>query len=311
MATEIRAKYKCTEVELYAIAELLFNNLRADLARFVLKKAKYTTLFVDGLELLRTDAMALPDEEQRNGVHQVLKNQLPDLVNAVKDNFNDLKGYIRDAWPDEDPKPRYEAAGLVKYNAIGENNWENVAGLNEAMAQFIGDNTATLTTPGGMPATFPTKVTDDTTAFNDVYGPFLTSRETATATAAKLAANNTLHDAMMDVCKDGVEMVFRNDAEGQKRYTFTALKTIVSPPGSASLKVIVKNGADVLQPGKTVRIKKEGSPAITAITNEEGVALFENADPGVYEGEVDTGSGTVPFTKEVNTGTDARITVVI
>jgi len=311
MATEIKAKYKSSEVEMYAIGELAFNNLTADLAPFAAKKAKYTAPFVTGLRGLRTDAMALPDEEQRNGVHQILKNQLPGVLTPVKDNFNDLKGYIRDAWPDEDPKPRYEAAGLVKYNAIGDDNWENVPGLNESMTQFITDNNATLDTPGGMPATFPTKVTNDATAFDNVYDPFMTSRETATATAAKVKANNKLYDAMAEVCKDGVEMVFRNDAEAQKRYTFAALKDLVSPPGASSLKIMVQNALNVPQPNLGVTIKKIGSAPITKQLDVNGIAVFTNAEPGKYEGTVDNNGTPVPFTKEVETGTDARITVTI
>ena len=170
--SEIKQKYASTEVELYSITNLGINNLEADLALFALKKAKYTVAFVNTLRGLRTAAMGLPDEEQRNGVHQTLKNLLPDLLTPVKDNFNDLKGYIRDGWPGQDPKPRYEAAGLVKYNAIGESNWENVAGLCESMVQFINANTVLLTAPGGMVGTFLNKVKADRDAFKNVYDPF-------------------------------------------------------------------------------------------------------------------------------------------
>lgn len=310
MATEIKAKYKSTEVELYAIGDLLFNNLRADLAQFVLKKAKYTALFVDGLDLLRTDAMALPDEEQRNGVHQILKNQLPGVLTPVKDNFNDLKGYIRDAWPNEDPKPRYEAAGLVKYNAIGESNWENVAGLCESMVQFINDGSVELTAPGGMVVTFLNKVKADRDAFKDVYDPFLSSRETGTARAAKINANNTLYDAVIEFFRDGVEMVFRTNDEAKKRYTFSVLKDLVSPPGSASMRVFGKTAADILLANRPVTIKKEGSAAITSTLGVDGIKVFENIDPGKYKGTVEVDGVLIEFEKEVDTGVNARVTVV-
>lgn len=309
--SEVKQKYASTETELYSIGELAINNLEADLAKFVLKKAKYDAAFVLALRGLRTAAMLLPDEEARNGVHQTLKNLLPGLLVPVKDNFNDLKGYIRDAWPGEEPKPRYEAAGLVKYNAIGESNWENVAGLCESMTQFISANSVKLKIPGGMPLPFGGKVTADGDAFKNVYDPFLTSRETSTARAAKITANNLMYDAMMDFMKDGVEMVFRNSDEDKKRYTFHVLKNLVSPPGSASLKVTVKNGLDIMQPNKNVTIKKAGAAPITLPTDVNGIDLFMNLTPGKYEGEVDNGGVTVKFTKEVGVGTDARVIVVV
>ncbi|MFI5219581.1 MAG: hypothetical protein ACHQNT_08835 [Bacteroidia bacterium] len=310
MAT-LRAKYtRCTESELYAIAELAINNLDADLALFAAKKAKYTALFITGLQTLLTNAKALPSEEERNGMHQILKGQLPGLLAPVKQDFKDLQGYIRDAWPTEDPKPRYEQAGLVSYNKIGDNNWENVGTLNQNMTNFITDNTATLTAPGGMPAGFAAQVGTNFTAFKTVYDNFLVTRETSTAAAAKVTANNALFDAMMDFMEDGTEMVFNRDEANKKRYTFQSLKDIVSPPGSASLTVTVKKGDDTFAATGTVKIKKEGVAAIMAQINE-GLAAYPNLDTGKYEGEVVVDGVTKTFTKEVNTGTDARITVVI
>src|SRR4051794_3348114 len=103
----IQPKYRCSEDELYEGARIVIENLldpvHDDLAKFAAKKEKYTTIMVGGISTLLTNAMALPDEESRNGVHQTIKNVLPKLVVPVKDNFNDLKGYIRDAWPNENP----------------------------------------------------------------------------------------------------------------------------------------------------------------------------------------------------------------
>ena len=179
MANELQPTYRCTELELYAIAELAYNNLQTDLAAFAAKKAKYTLLYLTTLRASRTAAMALPDEEQRNETHQTLKSLLEtNLLPPILDNFNDLKGYIKDAWPTEDPEPRYEAAGGTKYAKAAAKNWENVVGLNTAMQQFIAANNAVLTTPGGMPAPFVTKVGTDETNFNAKYALFVAARET-------------------------------------------------------------------------------------------------------------------------------------
>ncbi len=310
MAQEIKANYRCTELELYAIADLAIDNLEQDLAAFAAKKAKYDAAFVTALRALRTDAMNLPDEEARNATHQTLKGLLPGVTEKCKENFNDLKGYIRDGWPGENPIPRYEAAGLIKYNKIGTNNWENVVGLNDSMTDFIADFNAELTAPGGMPGAFPAKVASDTNDFNTIYEKFIASRETSAAREEKVKANNKLYAAMAEFQKDGVEMIFRNSEAMQKRYEFATLKDIVSPPGSASLKVTVKDALDVLIPDREVKIKKTGEAPILGRTNAEGVAVFANIDSGNYDGETTNNAGVkITFKKDVNTGTDARITV--
>lgn len=319
MAEEVNSNYNSTELELYAIAELGYNNLEEDLAAFAAKNTKYDATFLAALRQTRTDAKALPDEEARNVTHQVLRNKLvKDFLPPVLDNFNDLKGYIKDGWPNEDPEPRFEAAGGTKYAKAATKDWENVVGLNDSMKKFITDNAAILETPGGMPDSFADKVTADAANFSTNYDLFMKARETGVARGEKVTANNLLHSQMMDVFEDGAERVFRNDAAKQKNYVFATLKDIVSPPGSASLRALVLREDDTPVEGASVTIRLQGAeeieivaPPITVVTDAEGVALFESADPGRYDGSATSGDGTVTvdFTKEIDTGVNARVTV--
>jgi len=314
MTEEVKAVYNTTELELYAIADLAYNNLQANLAVFAAKKPKYTPAYLAALRLTRTNAMALPDEEARNMNYQVLRNNLVDkFLPLVLDNFNDLKGYIKDAWPGEKPEPRYEAAGGTKYAKAAAKNWENVVGLNNSMQTFIAANNAILTTAGGMPASFVAKVDGDAISFTNAYGLFAAARETGVARAAKVIANNLLHSELMGVMEDGALMVFRNEEAKKKNFVFDTLKSIVSPPGSASLRIIVLRDDDTAVVGVAVKIKKlltgklsEASPAITVLTDDKGVAMFEGADPGRYEGEVMVDEVKKFFTKEIDTGVKAR-----
>lgn len=312
MATEVKSTYNSTELELYAIADLACNNLTTDLAAFAAKKAKYTAAFVTALRGVRTAALNLPDEEARNAGHQILKNKLVKVfLPPVLQNFNDLKGYIKDAFPTEDPEPRYEAAGGTHYAKAAGKDWEEVVGLNADMQTFIAANNAILTTPGGMPAAFVTKVNTDTTNFHDNYLLFVTARETGVGRAAKVTANNLLHKQLMDVLEDGAERVFRSNEAKQKNYFFEVLKAIVSPPGSASLKVTVMTGGDVVVPNVPVMIKTAEAAANTVNTDDDGVAFFGGANPGSYAGTVTVNSVVTNFTKDVDTGVDARVTVVV
>ncbi|MBI4931938.1 MAG: hypothetical protein HY841_14345 [Bacteroidetes bacterium] len=318
MTQEVEGAYKCTELELYAIAELGYNNLETDLAVFAVKKAKYTAAFLAALRAVRKAAMDLPDEEAREEGHQTLRNLLvSDYLPPVLDNFNDLKGYIKDAWPNEKPEPRYEAAGGKKYAKAAAKDWESVEGLNASMQQFIAAHSAKLINPGGMTGAFVTKVNDDETNFDDTYKLFMKARETGVARGEKISANNLLHKELMGVLEDGAERVWRANAEKRKNYIFDTLKNIVSPPGSASLKVLVIKGDDTVVANVPVTIKQEGatlatrSAGISVTTNKEGVALFESADPGRYAGVVVVDGVKISFTKEIDTGVNARITVEV
>ena len=319
MAEEAVATYRCTELELYAIGELAYNNLEGDLPAFAAKSTKYTTDFLAALRLTRTTAMDLPDEEARNVEHQVIRNQLVDeFLPPVLDNFNDLKGYIKDGWPGEKPEPRYEAAGGTKYAKAAKKNWENVAGLNDSMKKFINAHAAKLTDPGGMPDSFPLKVVADDGNFTTSYDLFMQARETSVARGEKITANNLLHKELMKVLEDGAERVFRNDAAKQKNYVFDTLKDLVSPPGSASLRALVirEDDTPVVDVSVTIRLKDAElleivAPPITVVTDAEGIAQFENADPGRYNGSATSSDGlvSVNFSKEIDTGVKARITV--
>jgi hypothetical protein len=313
MAEETKPKYNCTQQELYAILGLAINNLAEDKSKFLEKSTNYDDAFIDGQRVLVGAAIGLPNEEQRNGVHQNLKGLLPGLLEPIKQDFRDLQEYIRMGWPDENPTPRYEQAGLVNYNKIGTSNWENVQGLNKNMDDFTADaaNVTLLTTPGGMVPTFVAGIATHYTAFKTKYDLFMSSKETATATAEKIKADNTAYASVMKFMTFGVNSVFRNDAEAQKRYTFIALKNQVSPPGSAGLIVKVKKGDDTIVTTGTVTIKEEGQPAITVNINAAGEAVFTNVNPADYTGYVTVNGVRTNFVKTVNTGTDARITVVI
>lgn len=311
-----RPHYKCTMAELYAIMLLAIDNLNSDLTAFAAKSSNYTAALVTMLRGLRTSAMVLPDEESRNGVHQILGNKLPGLLEPIKQDYNDLKGLIRDGWPTEDPKPRYETAGLAEYNNIGTDGWEHVELLHNNMNAFITDaaNAPILSSPGGMVAGFPAQVVANFTAFNAVYPLFLSTRETATAAAAKMKANNLLYDTCMNgFMKFGVESVFRNDEDGQKRYTFSVLKKLVSPPGAASLDMHLKKaGTNEAVVGATVIIQSATGTPRTLVSDAEGNLSFTGIDADTYTVTIKvTGQPDIVKTKEVNVGTQARMVVEI
>jgi hypothetical protein len=303
----LEGRYRCTEDEMYATCEIAIANLEKDLAAFAAKSTNYTVSLVTALRLLLKNAMDLPNEEQRNGTHEVLRGKLPGLLKEVKLDYRRLQSYIRDGWPGAVAKPRYEAAGLNEYKSIGKNNWEAVVGLNNAMKKFIADvnNAPSLSNPGGMTAGFDGEVQTNFDAFDEVYQQFMSSRSTSTARNAKVVANNKIYDACIRFMKFGKESVFRGDHGYMKRYTWAALKRLVTPDGRASLLVKLKRPDDTLVTDMEVRIKKEGEPLMKLNTNEKGVVKF-----GV-EGRCKVMVGEKVVEKKVQKGRKSRLVIVV
>src|SRR4051812_40965674 len=108
--SEVKRIYKCSDDTAYEVSRRGIANLKTpgDLADFFARSTNYTLAYVTMVEGLRTTAMALPNEEQRNAVHEQARTELPGLLEPIKVNFRALQGYIRDAWPTSDPNPRYE-----------------------------------------------------------------------------------------------------------------------------------------------------------------------------------------------------------
>jgi hypothetical protein len=73
----------------------------------------------------------------------------------------------------------------------------------------------------------------------------------------------------------------------------------------------VKDAADNLIADADVSIKKEGQAAILGKTDAEGVIAFKEIDPATYAVTVTKNSVVTNAVKTVETGTNARLTVVI
>ena len=70
------AKYPSTQQELYSIADTIYDSLEipANLAAFQAKKpGKYTPAFIAQLRLNKTTAFNMPDDDQRNSIHETNK----------------------------------------------------------------------------------------------------------------------------------------------------------------------------------------------------------------------------------------------
>lgn len=274
---EVKPLYNCTQDAFYEIERRILVSLTEDQPDFVAKSTNYTAAYVTMVKGLRTTAMSFPNEDQRNSTHESTRNLLPGLTEPVKLNFRALQGYIRAGWPTEDPNPRYEEAGLLKYNAIRGSNWEAVESLQQMMLDFVAvpGNLAKITTPGGMPVGFVAQLGTDYTPFETKFQLFTATLDTTTLRNAKIAADNVLYKETTSFMKFGREVVYPKDKGKKERYTWTIIEQQVDPHFSG-MHVKTMNGAlDVPEVGVTLIWKPVGKPAVEWTTEENGIGEKE------------------------------------
>lgn len=313
MAQQVRPIYKCTQVAFYEAGRLLVQNLEDNLTEFTLHSLSYDDPFIIALRQEITDAEALPDVQQRGEDSQVMRIQLQPLAKKCLNNWQKLKlSYIQKAFPEAEWEARWQSAGANYYTKASHENWENLKQLNESGAAFISAKTFALLANNNMPAGFQAQYTADALAYKNLYDSFLPAQETTPATNAKITANNNLYKKFKLIDDDG-KVIYIDDGAMQDLFTWTKVLEIVAPKGSASLKVAAIDKLTLLPiAGVEVTIELEGKPDLKNITDETGIVVFKNIDPGVYKvGWVKVGYLNETITKEVNAGTEARLEVLL
>ena len=304
--------YDCTQRELISTSRTIVQSMEDNLAAFTAYKAKYDAAFVAARRARIDAAEAMPDEEMRSGAGELLRVQLIPLNRTCLNDFQDLKGYIDDVFLKDERKSQYEMAGARYYEQGLNENWESTKQMTVNMNIYIAANTVFLSNGGtNMPAAFPARCIADAIAFNDKYELFKTATQTGVATEDKIVANNTVYTEVLDICKDG-QKVFRSDAGKANLFVWNTVLDVITPPGSAGLKVtelIDETGLPGV--GAEVLIQKQGDPVSqTKTVDADGVAEFTPLDPGRYRYVVTlAGRQTETGEKDVNAGTGARLEV--
>ncbi len=307
MALLIRPVYRCTQLELYSTLKTIWDNYDDHQAQLVTYKSKYDAPLSVTHKGEIAAAKALPDEEARNAESQNLRIDVTALGQKCTRNWQLLKGYIVEAYPGANQKVQLDAAGAVYYVPASHSNWEFVAGMNSSANNFIVANGAALLADGFMPAGFKLQYKTDSDAFDVKYDEFKHAQQSSEGTDEKIKANNKIYEDSMKMCADAT-MFFVTDDSIVKKFTFTTVLQIVSPPGSASLKIQAINlGTNEIIVGAKVVIQKEGNAALNGITDDSGEVVFPGIDPGAYDVTIAAvGYTAMNFSKDVNTGVSAR-----
>src|SRR3954467_15938279 len=106
---ENQSKYNCTQQEFYAAANLGWQNYLDNVGDFTAHKAKYTPQLGNDAIAELLAAKNIPDAQARGSVPEALRVQLTQAAGVCLNNWQILKSYIADAFPEELQKVMLEA----------------------------------------------------------------------------------------------------------------------------------------------------------------------------------------------------------
>ncbi len=280
MGKEIKAKYNCTQTELYAICRLGWKLCKNKQAQIILAYTDYTIPYIDDKITSIKKAEDLPDFQSRDLLPESAHILLKKISEPAILNWKLLERYIIRAFQEDKDliKPNLEAAGKDYYEeATRDNpNWEDLSQMLLSGQKYITDNGAALTS---MPATFPAQYDLVKGKFDTKYDEFTEAEAlTPEKTREKIEANNEIFDDLMLMLGDINSVAPTADLE--KEFTFTYLKGIISSPGAAGLK------GEITEEGTGKKLKDvllRLSPIEREVsTDEDGLYDFGSIPAGKY-----------------------------
>jgi hypothetical protein len=258
-------KYPTSQAVFYLIAQIIIDNLRANMEKMSEFSSRYTDDFADNLQLSLDTAIALPNDAARTLEHETIRLAMVDMLPDTLKAWKRLKRYIAKAFgPDEDSQRAYwNAAGWAHYEGASNRNWPSVNALMEAGSQFLVTHSAALLANNNMPAGFPVQFNAQALAMATKQIDFTTAKQAAqVGTETKTIAENTTYDAIVTVCLDG-QVEFEGTITEQQ-FSFSAVEKLVSPPtGFASLAIEALN--------KTTQTALSGVEALIVGTDKQTV----------------------------------------
>ena len=316
MPTTPVPQYDFGQETLYGIASDMIRSLEdaANLPDFqAYKPTKYTPPYILLLKGKLATAKGLPDDTQRSEAHETDKTELIAMNKVNNHKFQLLKGYIHDGFPRSQWTIKYKAAGMVDNAGAVANNWNSANKRNQKMNDFLADATNVIAlTAGHMPAGFPGQVTSDTGDFSDKYSDFVNAMHTGVGTGDKIEANNELVDYLQDIQNDS-HLVYWDNATKLDLFMIEKVRLIIAPLGSASATFeLIEMGTNLPITIGDITIQSMTGTAMTKPVDAGGPTKFDSIDPYRYRVKiVIPGRPVITAVKEVNTGTNARMTIMV
>lgn len=307
-------QYKFKQAELYTICRFILDTISNPelLSRFSSFKSKYTTAWITARQTEVDTAEDLPDEENRNAVHEIKRIQLLALnANALR-LFNLLERYIAEVVPPTELKANLEAAGSTFYNNASDADFDSTIQLLNNMVNYTTNN-QTLLEQGGlnMPATYLPALQTLQTDYETLHEQYLGSEAGASvATEQKITANNQLFNNIVRSINADAQAILTGDDEEALRKLFTVEHQLylVRGAGVAGIRFAVSDAATNLPiPEATASIP---AASYTGLTDDQGRVIKLQLAAGSYSVEVSkAGYNTYTATVVVEIGTVKRLDV--
>lgn len=306
-----QTNFKCSQQELYTIAEHGWNSFEQQLPAFAAFKAKYTTQFIaDRLAEIQA-AILLPDDQMRGEQAETARILLSEKANACLSLWRKLRFYLEDAYPEHLQKPKLDAAGFPYYARAAQYNWDSIQSLLNAATAFMLSNLGELTASQNMPESFPATFAEAKAAFENKRREFTESTKQAKLkTSQKQAANNELYSKLMKMFQEGQEL-FKDDEPLRRHFVFDQVLAAVSGTKPAGVKGYVTSRAGG-EPLAGAKITVLGTSK-TGSTDDEGRYEILQVAAGLYSIRVEK-PGFQPVTinnHEVKSGITGKLDLTL
>ncbi len=275
--------YRCSQAELYSICRLGWKSCEQHLNDFADFKARYDYQYIQNQLTAITDAENMADAQARGAISERLRTQLIEKADECTAAFQRLKRYIEDAYPTNQQKTQFDAAGQQYYTRATAYNWDSVASLNASATRFIADYFNDLTANLNMPMSFQSKFDNLRVEFTQLQQDFLNAEEDAIQkTEAKVTANNQLYSDLIKMFKDGQE-IFNKDEAKYKQFVFEQVLNLVGGTSTSGIKGYVTN-SNTGQALPNVFVTVIGKNKTTTTDNEGRYEILQVA-AGTYSVE--------------------------
>ena len=240
----IKRSFNCTEVELYAVCDLGWQNCEDDLLDFAEYKAKYTSALIKSMLAKTKAAEDLPNATARYGPTTNLRNALKPFNDEVVDYFVMLKGYIKTAYKGDDEKIKtmMGIAGQKQLRSATTYVWTATQSLLSSVKDFLAKYKTDLITPDNMPQAFYDRFAKISNDFATAYKTWQKSdKDSYELTKQNAEANNRIYDDLRDILEDA-QVVYRKNPDKAKQYTVEFLLSQVrgTKAAGAGGKVVIK-----------------------------------------------------------------------
>ncbi|MCC6726491.1 MAG: carboxypeptidase regulatory-like domain-containing protein [Saprospiraceae bacterium] len=276
--------YSCTQQNAISVSKLIWGYCLALIARFALFSDRFTAEYVAAKIKQADDANALPNNEQRTDGKKTAHVELIQTNLAVCLKWQQLKQYIRDAFPKSLLNIKLEAAGQKYYGKAASKQWDFTLDLIKDAKQFMVDFATELEANMNMPKGFPTEFATAATAFETERNRFVGN--TSTAKDGTSVKDKAIYEVELEISKlmAVAKVIFDKEPDNLRKFTYASLIKEVRGNEPAGVKGYLTDAAS-------------SSKGVSGVMVSAGDYSTTSDENGRYELKMASGTYNIKFEK--------------